>query len=105
MKKALRITAITITPTIIIIGVAITYFFPDMCGNEIIKTITSPSNKKKLVLFERNCGATTGFSTQISIINDNETLGNESGNIYIAEGYSSNYDIHGNLILLFTSQE
>jgi len=93
MKKAVRIAAITISPIVVTIGIAITYFIPEMCSNEIINTITSPDNKSKIILFGRNCGATTGFSTQISIVDNGETLGNEAGNIYIAEGRPSNYSI------------
>ena len=40
----------------------------NLCGNEIIEEIKSPDNKYKLVIFQRDCGATTGFSTQISIL-------------------------------------
>jgi len=93
MKKALKIAAISITPLVLIIGIVITYSFPSMCENKIIKIATSPDSTNKIVLFERSCGATTGFSSQISIINNNDNLSNESGNIYIAEGYPSNYSM------------
>jgi len=35
---------------------------PDMCGNEIYSVVVSPNKKHKAVLFQRDCGATTGFS-------------------------------------------
>ena len=53
--------------------------------NEIIKEIPSPTGNYKAVIFQRDCGATTGFSTQISIIKINEKLPNKSGNIFIAD--------------------
>ena len=38
------------------------------CGNEIVARIASPDGAYEAVLFDRNCGATTGFSTQISVL-------------------------------------
>ena len=56
-----------------------------MCKNRIIKQISLPSLNKKVIIFERNCGATTSFNTQVSIIGLNEALANKSGNIFIAD--------------------
>ena len=58
----------------------------DMCGNKIIKTEYSPNRKYKIVTFWRNCGATTDFSTQISLLEFDEELKNESGNLFSADG-------------------
>jgi hypothetical protein len=33
-------------------------------------------------IFERNCGATTGLSPQLSILNKGDTFQNESGNTF-----------------------
>jgi hypothetical protein len=60
-----------------------------MCGNEIYKEYLSPNGELKAVIFQRDCGATTGFSTQISIIKADSNLKNESGNIYIVNGHPS----------------
>jgi hypothetical protein len=38
------------------------------CGNDMLATIPSPSGGRKLVIFQRACGATTGFSTQASLL-------------------------------------
>ena len=57
-----------------------------MCENEISKTVISPSGNLKAVVFNRGCGATTGFNTQISIINTSEELESEGGNLFIADG-------------------
>ncbi|MEJ2055674.1 MAG: hypothetical protein P8X42_17305 [Calditrichaceae bacterium] len=56
-----------------------------LCGNDIIYTKTITGTKYKIVVFQRDCGATTGFSTQASIIEKNGKLPNESGNIFIAD--------------------
>lgn len=63
------------------------YTTSDMCGNEVYSEMLSPDGKHKVVVFQRDCGATTGFSTQISIIDSDDDLKNESGNIYIIDGH------------------
>jgi hypothetical protein len=53
--------------------------------NEILRLHYSPSKQLKAVVFERECGATTGFSTQISIMHANNDLSNEGGNVFVAD--------------------
>jgi predicted small secreted protein len=57
----------------------------DGCGNEILRVHYSPTKKLKAVVFERDCGATTGFSTQISIMPANSDLPNDGGNAFVAD--------------------
>lgn len=64
------------------------YFYPpfgDMCGNQVLKEYPSPSGKLKAVVFERDCGATTGFSTQVFIVQAGSVLENESANLFLAD--------------------
>jgi hypothetical protein len=56
-----------------------------MCANKEISSTIIPGTKYKVVVFERDCGATTGFSTQASIIKTNAKLKNENGNIFTAD--------------------
>lgn len=56
----------------------------DGCDNTVIQENTSPSGEIKAVMFRRDCGATTGFSTQISVIAKNEEL-TGGGNAFIAD--------------------
>lgn len=58
----------------------------DPCGNEVSQTVISPSGKLKAVVFNRNCGATTGFNTQVSIIPAKESLPGDGGNTLILGG-------------------
>lgn len=58
----------------------------DMCGNEIFSSVISPDKKHKAVVFQRDCGATTDFSTQLSIIDANKELENTADNIFIIDG-------------------
>jgi hypothetical protein len=54
------------------------------CGNDLLETVTSPSGGRKLVIFQRDCGATTGFSTQASLLPAGDPL-RGSGNVFIAD--------------------
>jgi hypothetical protein len=77
---------IALIVSFIAIVVAGWYLFKGMCGNRIYKQYVAPDGKLKAVVFQRDCGATTGFSTQVSILEANENLNNEVGNIYIIDG-------------------
>ena len=44
------------------------------CDNEISQSISSPSGAMKTVVFHRECGATVGFNTQVSILPSNRRL-------------------------------
>jgi hypothetical protein len=54
------------------------------CRNEMLATIPSPGGVRKLVIFQRDCGATTGFSTQASLLAADDRL-RGSGNVFIAD--------------------
>ncbi|MDY0281727.1 MAG: hypothetical protein RBR35_14340 [Salinivirgaceae bacterium] len=56
-----------------------------MCANREISSTPIPGTKYKVVVFERDCGATSGFSTQASIIRSTAKLKNENGNIFTAD--------------------
>ncbi len=53
------------------------------CGNQVIHTEPSPDGMLRAVLFERDCGATTGISTQVSILKKDESLPSKSGNTFV----------------------
>jgi hypothetical protein len=73
-------------PAIILLALSIALSGCDPCGNEISQTFASPSGKLKAVVFNRDCGATTGFSTQVSIIPSSESLPGAGGNTLILDG-------------------
>ena len=56
----------------------------DSCANEVVASVTSPDGQREAVMFQRDCGATTGFSTQVSIIERGEQLSG-SGNTFRAD--------------------
>lgn len=56
------------------------------CGNEVASTFESPRGGRIAVVFNRNCGATTGFNTQLSVLPKGEASPSEAGNALIADG-------------------
>jgi hypothetical protein len=56
----------------------------DPCTNTIVSRVPSPDGQREAVLFQRDCGATTGFSTQISILGGSQQLSG-GGNAFIAD--------------------
>jgi hypothetical protein len=54
-----------------------------ICGNTVISEVPSPSQKWRAVIFDRDCGATTRWSTQVSLLRTGRVLPNEAGNIHI----------------------
>lgn len=57
----------------------------NLCSNSPVLEVPSPSGELKAVVFERSCGATTGFSTQVSVIKAGASLPNEGGNLLVAD--------------------
>ncbi len=53
------------------------------CVNEVSKELASPDGKMKIVLFSRDCGATTGFNMQAMVLGANESLPDTPGNAFI----------------------
>ncbi|MBN8811625.1 MAG: hypothetical protein J0I39_10005 [Sphingomonas sp.] len=56
----------------------------DDCGNRIVSRIDAPGGARSAVLFQRDCGATTGFSTQVSILSGGQAPAGR-GNAFIAD--------------------
>lgn len=55
-----------------------------MCANQIIRVYPSPDERRKVVVFQRDCGATSAYSTQASVLDANAEMPTESGNVFIA---------------------
>lgn len=62
-------------------------FGRSMCGSETFQEILSPDNEYKIVIFQRDCGATTGFSTQVSILKADQRLPDDWGNLLSLDGH------------------
>lgn len=57
----------------------------DLCGNTVAEEVASPDGRWKAWVFERSCGAATGFSTQVSVLPGRSSLPNEGGNVFAAD--------------------
>ena len=57
----------------------------DPCDNGSLKEFKSQSGKWKVVVFERSCGATTDFSTQVSVLPTDSSLPRKPGNALIID--------------------
>ena len=87
IKSIMIFGGILIGAPLVLIVLAL-FLLPDLCGNEIYSEHVSPDNDYKAVIFQRDCGSTTGFSTQLSIIDANSDLDNDvAGNVLILDGH------------------
>lgn len=61
------------------------FMFPflDPCANDNLHEVVSPNGALKAVRFRRDCGATTGYSTHISILPSTQRLPNKGGNVFV----------------------
>jgi hypothetical protein len=60
-----------------------------LCDITVIEEIISPSGKLKAVVFQIDCGATTGFNTQISIVPTETEITQKSNlpqSFFVADG-------------------
>lgn len=64
---------------------AVTALTDGLCRNTPIQTAMSPDGTRQAILFARNCGATTGVSSQVSLLRADERLPNEPGNLFVAD--------------------
>ncbi|WP_041448035.1 hypothetical protein [Anaeromyxobacter sp. Fw109-5] len=61
----------------------------DPCVNSVMSEASSPSGDHRAVVFLRNCGATTSYSVELSILRGDERLPTWKGNAFSADaGYS-----------------
>ena len=80
--KPILLTIIIILAIFIVGNYVLDTLFGDICGNDILQKVPSPSRENVAYVFERSCGATTGFSPQLSILDKDDDFQNESGNTF-----------------------
>lgn len=54
------------------------------CQNDVVSTVWAPAGRIKAVAFVRNCGATAGFSTHVSVL-QNADLPDGPGNVLVID--------------------
>jgi len=70
--------------TLVVLGLGGCGESEPLCDNTVIREAASPDGALKAALFERSCGVTTGFSSQVSILGAGETE-TDAGNAFIAD--------------------
>jgi hypothetical protein len=83
--KSVLITVIVIFVVFIAGKYTLDKLFGDMCGNDTIQKIPSPSGDKVAYSFQRSCGASTGDTSQLSILEKDEPFLNEAGNTFVTD--------------------
>jgi hypothetical protein len=56
------------------------------CGDEVTSESIGPDRASKATLFTRNCGATTDFSTIVSIHRPDNSFSDEGDFVFVAKG-------------------
>src|SRR4051794_31466461 len=56
-----------------------------LCGNEEVTRVLSPGGTVEAVVFGRDCGATTDFTTQISIVPKGGSVQSGAGNAFVGD--------------------
>jgi hypothetical protein len=81
--------AIAVIPLFALVGL-FWWIAAGLCGNTEAFERPSPSGAYRAVVFDRDCGATTALSTQISVLKSNQRLKNGmSGNCVIFQRETS----------------
>ena len=56
----------------------------DQCGNHVARQFSDPTGEHVAVLFQSDCGVTTGYSSHVSLLAEDEEPG-EDGNLFVAD--------------------
>ncbi|MEO7097933.1 MAG: hypothetical protein ABI162_01130 [Luteolibacter sp.] len=73
------------------------------CSNEVSQDTVSPDGARRIIVFSRNCGATTGFNTQLAVLSKGEALPDDGGNAFIADkgGAKFSWKQDGGILVVF----
>ncbi len=71
----------------LLVGAGVWFFrvIDSRTPNKLVSELVSPDTRLKAVVFERSGGATTGFSTQVSIVESSQPRPTGAGNVFIAD--------------------
>ena len=85
LAKALGLILGACTALLLVVAVGGYYLLGSMCANEVLAESPSPDGTFKAIVYERDCGATSDFSTQISVLRSWRSLSNSSGNAFVSD--------------------
>ena len=67
----------------------------DMCSNTVVRVVKATGGQHAVALFQRDCGATTGFSTQVSVLTPGQKV-TGGGNAFRADdNHGKQQSAHG----------
>lgn len=75
---------------VVTVGLGLLFIFVVVgsgCGSYVVQVVPSPDEQEKIVVYQRDCGATTGFRTHIALLDSSATIGSQTGNIFQADGH------------------
>jgi hypothetical protein len=55
------------------------------CSNDVISTAPAPGGLRQAIVFVRNCGATTRYGTNVSVLSAGDNIGDEAGSIFLVD--------------------
>lgn len=67
--------------------------FAPGCEDTTCETLFSPDRSHKIILYARNCGATTGFSTHIALAESDEDI-DDGTTIFVADYNHGEANLH-----------
>ncbi|WP_426292698.1 hypothetical protein ACN9ML_24275 [Dyadobacter endophyticus] len=77
---------------VLLIGWLFVMFAPG-CEDTTCETLFSPDRSHKIILYTRNCGATTGFSTHIALAESDEDI-DDGTTIFVADDNHGESNLH-----------
>ena len=95
IKKIFKILAIIFGFMIVVfigliaIGIYAVRDLGNICINDFFKEYSSPDKTKKVVIYERDCGATTTWNTNISILDYDKQFDDSNENFFSIKGRPS----------------
>jgi len=87
MKRVVKVVIVSLLGVVALgaLGIAgMGWIISSGCANTIQARVRSPDGAHEAIVFERDCGATTDYSTQVAVVETGEELPNDPGNAYIA---------------------
>lgn len=80
--RLLMVTLVIVTVAMVLMNRFLGTLQP-ACVNTVVETLASPDDEWSAVLFERSCGATSGFTSQVSVLRSGSALPDGAGNAFV----------------------
>jgi hypothetical protein len=76
------------------------------CRNKLRSVTESPDHARLAIVFERGCGATTGFITGVSVLRKGQELGDKASNVFAGEAMDvhASWEANGALVVNYAAR-